>query len=215
MPPALGSHQPLPWQGWRQDTERGHQDLYHVTLAGFRLCIPRFSHILTSVHSLSHPSFSCVGIQRSFWNICISGYVPTEGQFLLKGEMPVGIHGGAEGSEPALCKCWRCPGHSTCSRKLHMPSATTPIHDGSVPWGTHLPSNATSSTQPPSGAEAPLDLVVRNTKLRARYCDSFPFSLNSSSVQNCSFLSQHTSRRKCGYLLGALVGCGGEGFDKP
>lgn len=153
-----------------------------------------FPHFSTSVHSLSHSFQLCwdtVEFPEHSYSWLIS---QLKDKSCSRGdsEMPWGVHGG---SEPASCGCWRCPGHSTRSRQPHVPNATTLTEMGQCLRGLitpPMPPAPSELTQPPSGAEAPPALVVRSTKPRARYCDSFPFFLNLPTVQNCSFcLNRH------------------------
>lgn len=143
-----------------------------------------FPHFSTCVHSLSHPSFSCVGIDEFPEHCYFWFFSQLKDRSCPRGdsEMPCGVHGGAgaEGSEPASYRCWRCPGHSPFPRQPHEPSATTLTHQcigGLIP--PPMPPAPSELTQLPSALP---DLVVRNTRPRARYCDSFPFFLNLPSV---------------------------------
>lgn len=103
------SHQPLPWQEQQGDTECSHQDLqhlHHVTFAGVRLFIPRFSHIYHPCSLTKPPLFQMcwdtVEFPEHFYFWLIS---QLKDKSCSRGdcEVPISVHGGAgaEGSEPA------------------------------------------------------------------------------------------------------------------
>lgn len=128
---------PLPWQGQQKDEGppgRSAPSRYHLCRSQGLHC-QVFPHFSTCVHSATPLSavLGCSGVSRTFVFLVDFPADSQQSQVDLSqkdkscsmgdSKMSWGVHGGAgaEGSEPASCRCLRCPGHSTCSRQPHVP----------------------------------------------------------------------------------------------